>query len=50
MVGIGDTASVADQSAGRRELAPVRDCRHAVANSDCGEFCGLALVEWVAAG
>jgi hypothetical protein len=44
-VGIGDAATIAQQSTGCSKLAAVKDCRDLVANGDCGKVCGLTKEE-----
>jgi hypothetical protein len=41
MIGIGDAATIAQQSTGRSKLTAVKDCRDLVANGGCGKVCGL---------
>ena len=45
MIGLGDAATLAQQSTGRSKLAAVKDCRELVANGDCGKVCGLTEEE-----
>src|SRR6185295_13757467 len=50
VVGVGNTAAVADQSSGRCELTPQKDAWYGVPHRDCGQRGAFAEEKRVAAG